>query len=182
MDANNSSFHSFVHHHQSTNNFGRSNDLPNQPNQRNSPPCSRLDYGQFNNIYRTDKLIGKGGFGTVYSGYRINDKLPVAIKQLTKDKINAWEQVECPLHHSHKIPMEINLLDQLAKINGVIRMLDWYERPGYYLIIMEKPVLCEDLFDFITKKGKHPVHSLLLLAGFLRMNSRQAARMERVFL
>lgn len=153
MDANNSSsFHFFIQNQTSSSNCGlrTGNDLPNAPN---TPACHRLDYGQFNNIYKTDKLIGKGGFGTVYSGYRVHDKLQVAIKQLTKDKINAWDQVDCPTHHSHKIPMEINLLDKLAQITGVIKMLDWYERPGYYLIVMEKPILCEDLFDFITKKG-----------------------------
>lgn len=162
MDANNSSsFYSYLHQQNQQTNCGRnttlnqSNDLPNLPNPSNTPACHRLDYGQFNNIYRTEKMIGKGGFGTVYSGFRIHDDLPVAIKQLTKDKINAWDQVDgCPTHHSHKIPMEINLLNQLAQINGVIKMLDWFERPGYYLIVMEKPILCEDLFDFITKKGK----------------------------
>lgn len=58
MDAKN-----FIH--QTTNcgfnskiNSTSSNDLSN--NQTNVPPCQRLDYGQFNNLYRTDKLIGKG--------------------------------------------------------------------------------------------------------------------------
>ena len=32
-------------------------------------------------------------------------------------------------------------------------MLDYYERPDSYILIMERPLVCKDLFDFITEKG-----------------------------
>ena len=54
----------------------------------------------------------------------------------------------------HKIvPLEICLLRKVFDVPGVVRLLDFYEMPDAYVLILERPVGCKDLFDFINDHG-----------------------------
>ena len=47
----------------------------------------------FREKYELGAELGKGGFGTVYAGFRNRDGLHVAIKQIAKSKITEWGTV-----------------------------------------------------------------------------------------
>lgn len=55
--------------------------------------------------------------------------------------------------NGHRVPLEVCLLRKVSHINGVIKLLDYYERNDSFIIIMERPEPVKDLFDYITEKG-----------------------------
>lgn len=61
--------------------------------------------------------------------------------------MTSWEQYE-----GRPVPLEVCLLEKVSHIPGVIRMLDWYEQPDSFIIVMERPETVKDLFDFITER------------------------------
>ncbi|XP_063853902.1 serine/threonine-protein kinase pim-1-like [Scylla paramamosain] len=108
--------------------------------------------------YRVGSVLGKGGFGTVYSGWRVRDSLPVAIKQVAKAKITAWEMVG-----GRRIPREVALLLRVCQVTHVVKLLDWLERDDSYLLVFERPEPCQDLFDYITERKAIPEQEARLL-------------------
>ncbi|VDM50077.1 unnamed protein product [Toxocara canis] len=52
------------------------------------------------------------------------------------------------------IPLEIAVLQKCRNTTGVVRMLDWYEHATAFVIVMERPERCQDLFDYITCQGR----------------------------
>ena len=77
----------------------------------------------------------------------------VAIKHVTKARVTEWENVE-----GQSLPMEICLLQKLSDVAGVVQLLDYFEHADSYVLILERPSPCHDLFDYITEHGGLPDH------------------------
>merc|ERR1711962_1351989 len=102
----------------------------------------------FEEAYRVGAVLGKGGFGIVYAGVRTKDKREVAIKHVARNKVEHWANL-----NGKRVPLELKLLHSVQSVSGVIRLLDFFERPDSFIYVMEKPTNSKDLFDFIPEKG-----------------------------
>ncbi|CEF66367.1 Serine/threonine-protein kinase pim-2 [Strongyloides ratti] len=105
-------------------------------------------FAKFKKNYQLKGEIGRGGFGIVYRGIRISDEIPVAVKFIERRHIREWGKL-----NDERVPLEIMMIAKASKCTGVIKLLDWFSLPEGYLIVMERPSPCMDLFDFI--KNQH---------------------------
>uniref|UniRef100_A0A8C9NIU2 Serine/threonine-protein kinase n=1 Tax=Serinus canaria TaxID=9135 RepID=A0A8C9NIU2_SERCA len=98
-------------------------------------------------LYRVGPLLGSGGFGT-HPAVPLGSQ--VAIKRVARDRISQWGD-------GSRVPLEIVLLNKVGSgFHGVIQLLDWFELPDSFVVVMERPESSQDLFDFITERGFLP--------------------------
>ncbi|XP_068034603.1 LOW QUALITY PROTEIN: serine/threonine-protein kinase pim-1-like [Anomalospiza imberbis] len=114
-------------------------------------PPARAEKPPLEQLYREGPLLGSGGCGSVYSGTRLADGAPVAIKRVRRDRISEWAR----LHNGALVPMELALLWMVScpGFRGIVRLLDWFELPDGFALVMERPQRCQDLWDFLAKQG-----------------------------
>lgn len=102
----------------------------------------------FYKFYKVGCQIGNGGFGTIFSGVRIKDNTPIAIKVIKKSKILHWYNLD-----GKRIPLEIALMLRVSHVKNCIKIFDYVEQTHCFIIVMERLESYKDLFDFITEKG-----------------------------
>ena len=102
----------------------------------------------FELCYRVGPVLGRGGFGTVYAGRRLTDGLQVAVKHVARARVTHW--VNCP--GGRRLPLELKLLLQLQAVEGVIQLLEFFEKFDSFIFVFERADKCKDLFDVITDK------------------------------
>ncbi|XP_021329732.3 serine/threonine-protein kinase pim-1-like [Danio rerio] len=101
--------------------------------------------------YRIVKKLGQGGYGTVFEAVRVRDGLEVAMKVVLKS--SDMDYLSIPGHPT-PLPLEVALTilaNHGPTVPQIIQMLEWQERPDSYIMILERPSPCEDLFDFLER-------------------------------
>ncbi|KAM4785535.1 LOW QUALITY PROTEIN: uncharacterized protein ACIQIH_004434, partial [Cyanocitta cristata] len=191
-------------------------------NAESAVPPARAEKPPLEQLYRQGPLLGSGGCGSVYSGTRLADGAPVAIKRVSRDRIPEWARLvsesrrgvaggararpgrvgagtlrgerACsergprsvpgramasgggagpgcrrlgaasapltasrspPQHNGALVPLELALLWMVSRpgFRGVVRLLDWFELPDGFALVMERPERCQDLWYFLEERG-----------------------------
>ena len=66
---------------------------------------------------------------------------------VAKNKVTDWTTMV-----GRRVPLELKLLHSVQGVEGVIKLLDFYERSDSFIYVMERPSDCKDMFDFIIEK------------------------------
>ncbi|XP_032912800.1 serine/threonine-protein kinase pim-2-like isoform X1 [Catharus ustulatus] len=104
---------------------------------------------QLQELYQLGPQLGSGGFGTVFSGIRLSDRSPVAIKRVARESVLQWDE----LPDGTRVPMEIVLMEKVGSgCHYVIQLLDWFELPDSFLLVMERPEASRDLLQLLLEQ------------------------------
>ncbi|KAK2813572.1 hypothetical protein Q5P01_000729 [Channa striata] len=71
-------------------------------------------------------------------------------------KITDHKRCRLSMRQGKQVPTEIVMLDRIESpsFDDVVRLLDYYREGDCWFIVMEKPRVSQDLFDYVTDKGR----------------------------
>ncbi|XP_073770551.1 serine/threonine-protein kinase pim-2-like [Danio rerio] len=103
-------------------------------------------------LYLKGPLLGRGGFGSGFAGVRRSDGLPVDIKYMSKDRTPETLKVD----GQGRLPLEVALKTHITlapACPSVLQLLDWFDSPRRYVLILERLAPCQDLQSFCEENG-----------------------------
>ncbi|XP_057273740.1 LOW QUALITY PROTEIN: serine/threonine-protein kinase pim-1-like [Pezoporus wallicus] len=101
------------------------------------------DKESFERLYRVGPLLGRGGFASVYSGLRLCDNSPVAIKQVARERISSWGERPS----GTRIPLEIAMLRKVRSgCSAIIQLLHWLPHSFVLVLKRSSPDFIRDRF------------------------------------
>ncbi|XP_076022372.1 serine/threonine-protein kinase pim-2-like [Genypterus blacodes] len=115
--------------------------------------------------YEEECVLGEGGYGEVYAGYRKHDNLPVAIKHIDLSNVT-WSPV-C-VSGQQQVPLEVALLSMVGPgsesvgSSAAVSLIDFFELERELILIMERPVPSVNLLMYTRFMGS---------SGFLQENN-----------
>ncbi|KAL7833502.1 hypothetical protein AOLI_G00284620 [Acnodon oligacanthus] len=112
-----------------------------------SPPTEApaAEPESFKSRYVVGHKLGQGGFGSVFNGRRVSDGLQVAIKFVSKRKTSRY--LYSPFE-SKAVPAEVVLMQIMSQppiCKNVVQLIEWFDEPQRYILILERPDPCMDL-------------------------------------
>ncbi|KAL7833479.1 hypothetical protein AOLI_G00284390 [Acnodon oligacanthus] len=107
----------------------------------------------FKSRYVVGHKLGQGGFGSVFNGRRVSDGLQVAIKFVSKRKTSRflYSPVESKAVSAEVVLMQI--MSQQPVCKNVVQLIEWFDEPQRYILILERPDPCIDLESFMKRQG-----------------------------
>ncbi|XP_076867628.1 serine/threonine-protein kinase pim-2-like isoform X2 [Brachyhypopomus gauderio] len=103
----------------------------------------------FKSRYTVGDLLGTGGYGSVYAGVRKADGKQIAIKFVPKH--HTERSITVP-GETRSLPLEVALMEMVCKpprCQHIVELLEWFDCDCCFILILERPVPCMDLFDFL---------------------------------
>ncbi|XP_072776792.1 serine/threonine-protein kinase pim-1-like [Taeniopygia guttata] len=99
--------------------------------------------------YLLGPQLGSGGFGTVFSGIRLSDGSPVALKRVARESVLQWDE----LPDGTRVPLEVVLMEKVGSgCQNIIQLLDWFELPDSFILVLERPGASRDLLEFLQEQ------------------------------
>ncbi|XP_068071613.1 pim proto-oncogene, serine/threonine kinase, related 136 isoform X1 [Danio rerio] len=98
--------------------------------------------------YEIGAKLGKGSYGTVFAGTRLEDGLPVAVK-IADFKIERYIFVP---GFNHPLPAEIALhflATKGPKVKELVQLLDWKVEDNRYFMVLERPIPSVSVTEFL---------------------------------
>uniref|UniRef100_A0A671PX18 non-specific serine/threonine protein kinase n=1 Tax=Sinocyclocheilus anshuiensis TaxID=1608454 RepID=A0A671PX18_9TELE len=93
--------------------------------------------------YEIGSQLGEGGFGTVYAATRLDDGLQVSVCITYIIFLDGC---------SKPLPLEVALqilANKRPRVEEIIQLLDWQVDPDYYFMVLERPMPCQSLYEYL---------------------------------
>ena len=133
------------------------------------------DTALFKKNYQVVELLNNSANGVLYSGkirsatispnsfisgIEISTNKTVVIKQVPKIKINSYVNVD-----GRPVPKEFHIHRIASSIDGVVKAFEWFERRTSWVLVMDKPANCIDIFDFTSQYGTVTEECAVVIIG-----------------
>ncbi|KAM6968105.1 serine/threonine-protein kinase pim-1-like [Aplochiton taeniatus] len=132
---------------------GKCQEQHSLPSTSRPKATKRTRKARLENVYMKGPLLGKGGYGSVYAGTRKSDGMLVALKYVSKGQ--AEEELDIP-KQGGPLPLEVALMKQVnstPQSPHILQMLEWFDQPSRYVMVLERPEPCQDLTAFCHDHG-----------------------------
>ncbi|XP_039457115.1 serine/threonine-protein kinase pim-1-like [Oreochromis aureus] len=98
---------------------------------------------EFEARYVEEHQLGEGGCGAVFAGYRIEDRFPVAIKHIPKNKVYCKVADENGKRLSVEVAIMLKLAGEAEGSVGTsapVSLLEWFDLGKELILVLERPV------------------------------------------